>query len=213
MNQPKVEHYRLMIEAGECFMFLQWCQTVMIDFVVLKQGGDDMCRRYSAAFGEKPHPSDFTHARLELGKLDFSQIKDCFAGYWPQICQEKEVADAIERLVLWRNALGHANVQTFRAHLLYTPTDRNWPRLRAVFRCHKCLEYLENCECSNEDVGEPLSLAIKQNTIIEIYKDIELVDLRCFFPVACILNVSYRGVAWPKLGGGYVLQEHQPSDR
>ena len=209
VNHKKVEPYPLIIDAGECFMYLQWCETVMLDFVVLKEGGDDMCRRYSAAFGKGPHPSDFTRARLELGKLDFGDVKDRFVEYWPAVTQQPDVKDAIERVVLWRNALGHVNVQAFRAHLLYTPTERTLRRMEAVFRCHQCLDYLENCVCpEDEDAAEPISLAITRDVIDTIYNDITLVDLRCFYPVAALLDVEYRGVAWPVPGGGYVFKEH-----
>ena len=209
MNQKKVKPYPLLIDAGQCFMYLQWCETVMLDFIVLKEGGDDMCCRYSAAFSKESLPSDFTRARLELGKSDFGDVKERFVKDWPEITQQPEVEDAIERVVLWRNALGHVNVQAFRAHLLYTPTDRTMRKMLSVFRCHNCLEYLETCQCpDDEDRAEPFSLSITHEVIDTIYNDIELVDLLCFYPVASVLNAEYRGVAWPTLGGEYIFREH-----
>ena len=200
-----------MIDAGQCFMYLQWCETVMLDFVVLREGGDDMCRRYSSAFGKGSHPSDFTHARLELGKLDFGPIKDRFVEYWPHVARQSPVKEAIERVVLWRNTLGHANVQPFRAHLLYTPVNGTLRRMQEVFRCHRCLEYWARCQCPTEDQAEPLTLAIDSDSISTVYEDIKMVDLNCFYPVAILLNVDYMGVAWPIPGGGYVGKEHRRS--
>ena len=63
MDALNVQPDRLLIEAGECFMYLQWCETMMRDLVVLKNGDVDMCRRYSEAFGRAPHPSDFSRKR------------------------------------------------------------------------------------------------------------------------------------------------------
>lgn len=117
----KVESEEFLIEAGQCFMYLLWSETVMRDFVALKEGGDDMCRRYSQAFGKTPHPRDFSRLRLELGKLDFSVIKERYLGHWSKWKNSREIRDAIERVVLWHNGLGHANVQPFRGSLLYTP--------------------------------------------------------------------------------------------
>ena len=212
MSSKKVEPYPLIIDAGQCFMYLQWCETTMLDLVVLKEGGEDMRRRYSAAFGKAPHPSDFTRARLELGKLDFGEIKERFVAYWPAVVRQREVEDAIERVVLWRNALGHVNVQAFRAHLLYTPTDRTLRKMQTVFRCGKCLQYWEDCGCPDDrELAEPASIAITEEVIDGIYNDIQMADLHCFYPVACLLNVDYTGVAWPVPGGGYVFKEHHRS--
>ena len=211
MNQKKVEPDPLMIAAGECFMFLQWCETMMLDFVVLKEGGDDMRCRYSAAYGKEPHPSDFTDERLKLGQWDFGQIKERFFVYWPELVQQREVRDAIERVVLWRNALGHVNVQQFRSHLLYTPKDSTWSKMKNFFKCYKCLKYWVSCECHAEDQAVPSTIAITSDYIDTIYNDIQLVDLNCLYRVAKLLNVNYMGVAWPVPGGGFIHMEHRRS--
>ena len=63
MDAKSVEPDELLIDAGECFMFLLWSETVMRDIVVLKEGGEDMRRRYSEAFG-----SDLTPGNSSTGE-------------------------------------------------------------------------------------------------------------------------------------------------
>ena len=161
MDANIVEPEEFLIEAGQCFMFLLWSETVMRDFVVLKEGGEEMRRRYSDAFGKKPHPSDFSRRRLELGRLDFAVIKDRFLRHWPEWKAHREIWDAIERVVIWRNGLGHANVQPFRGHLLYTPNEVSWKRIREYMRCHKCYRYHKDCDCIHEGLAEPYSMIVK----------------------------------------------------
>ncbi len=76
MNARNVESDEFLIAAGECFMYLLWSETAMCDLVVLKEGDEGMRRRYSSAFGQDPHPSDFSRSRLELGIKNFKVIKD-----------------------------------------------------------------------------------------------------------------------------------------
>ena len=195
MNVSEVQPDLLWVKAGECLMYLLWCETVMRDFVVLREGGDDMRRRYSVAFGEESLPSDFTRARLELGISDFRVVKKRFLGHWPELTRETEILDAIERVVLWRNALGHANVQPFRAHLLYTPTKAALDNILTFMKCPDCFVRLADCECPPVAVMDPISLVIDDEMIRTIYRDIRLVDLRCFRDVASALDVEYRGIA------------------
>ena len=54
MNASNAQPDRLLIEASECFMYPNWCETMMRDFVVPKKGGVDMRRRYSEAFCSGP---------------------------------------------------------------------------------------------------------------------------------------------------------------
>ena len=117
-SSRSAEPDRLLIVAGECFMHLLWVETVMRDLMVLREGREDMRRRYSMAFGRESHPSDFSRKRMELGTRDFGFVKEQFLEYWPEWRDDWEVHDAIERVAIWRNALGHANVQPFREFLL-----------------------------------------------------------------------------------------------
>ena len=198
--------------AGECFMILLWSETVMCDLVVLKEGDESMRRRYSGAFGKAPHPRDFSRQRLELGRSDFRVIKDRFLSLWPEWEAYGEIRDAIERVVIWRNVLGHANVQPFRKHLLYTPTEASWRRIREHMRCHQCYKYHKDCDCEQQDRGEPLSIVVRDETLQTIYEDIRTVDVECFYPAAVSIDVAYRGVAWPIEEGEYVLMDHRPSE-
>ena len=208
MDSERVEPEEFLIEAGQCFMFLLWSETTMRDFVVLEKGGEDMRRRYSEAFGKGPHPSDFSSSRLELGKLDFARIKDRYLDHWPKWKDHQEVRDAIERVVIWRNVLGHANVQPFRGFLLYTPTEPSWKRIRNYMKCQQCDRYLKICDCRHEGPAEPRSIIVRQETIRTIYQDIRTVDVECFYPTAISLNVEYRGAAWRAEDGEYRLKEN-----
>ena len=208
MDAKTVEPDELLIGAGECFMFLLWSETVMRDLVVLKEGSEKVRRQYSEAFGKGPHPSDFAKRRLELGRLEFSSIKDRFLCHWPEWKDNREVRDALERVVVWRNGLGHANVQPFRGHLLYTPTEASWKRIRSFMRCGDCYRYLKDCSCPHENLAEPHSVVIRRETLLTIYLDLRTLDERCFYPSARSLDVEYRGVAWPTEDGAYTQIEH-----
>ena len=210
MNVRRIEQDELLLAAGECFMFLLWVETAMCDLVVLKEGDAGMRRRYSRAYGKAPHPSDFTHGRLELGMKDFTEIKGRFLSHWPQWKDQREVWDAIERVVIWRNGLGHANVQPFRAHLLYTPTEASWKRICDYMRCHRCYSYHKDCSCCHENLAEPHSIVVNDDTLQTIYEDIRTVDVECLYPTAVLLNVAYRGVAWPIDKATYMAKEHDP---
>ena len=210
MNYRNVEPDEFLIATGECFMFLLWCETAMRDFVVLKEGDEGMRMRYSSAFGKRPHPSDFSRRRMELGKETFTATKDRFLCHWPQWKDHREVRDAIERVVIWRNGLGHANVQFFRGHLLYTPIEATWKRIRNYVRCHRCSKYYKDCGCSHENFVGPQSIIVKDETLRTIYEDIHILDVECFYPTSISLDVAYRGVAWPTQDGAYMLKEQRP---
>ena len=202
----KVEPHGLLIEAGQCFMFLLWSETVMRDFVVLQEGGEEMRKRYSEAFGKEPHPTDFTYERLKLGESDFSKVKHRYLSHWPQWRNNRSIWDTIERVVFWRNALGHANVQPFREHLLFTP--RSWKTFNNHFKCHLCLQYHKDCNCVFENISNPKSFAIRDETLQSIYADIRAIDISCFHPTSELLNIEYRGVAWPTNSGGYMIKKN-----
>ena len=208
MNGRSVEPEEFLIAAGACFMFLLWTETAMRDLVVLKEGDEGMRRRYSEAFGKYPHPSDFSRKRLELGTKDFAVVKERFLGHWPEWKDNREVRDAIERVVIWRNGLGHANVQPFRGYLLYTPKASSWKRIHDYMRCHLCYRYLKDCGCCHESLAEPHSIVVKDETLRTIYEDIRTVDVECFYRTAVSLDVEYRGVAWPTEDGTFTLKEH-----
>ena len=208
-----IESDEFLAAAGECFMFLLWSETAMRDLVVLKEGDEDMRIRYSRAFGKEPHPRDFSRQRLELGRKDFTLVKNLFLSLWTQWNIDGEIRDAIERVVIWRNVLGHANVQPFRGHLLYTPTEASWRRIHEHMRCHQCYEYHKDCDCEQPERGEPLSITVKDETLQSIYEDIRTVDVECFYPAAISIDVPYRGVAWPTEEGEYVLMDHRPTER
>ena len=210
MNIENVEPDELLATAGECFMFLLWAETTMCDLVLLKESGAEMRRRYSEAYGKAPHPRDFTVARLELGMKGFTVIKDRFLWHWSKKIH-KDVSDAIERVVIWRNALGHANVQPFRGHLLYTPTQASLDRISNYMRCYLCSSYLKDCGCCHEDLAEPRTVLVNDETLRTIYDDIRTVDVECLYSTAVSLNVAYRGIAWPTEEGTYVLKKHDSS--
>ena len=210
-NSLSVEPDNLLTAAGECFMHLLWAETVIRDLVVLQEGGADMRGRYSAAFGKDPHPSDFSKKRMELGTRDFGVVKEQFLAYWPELVDNVEVRDAVERVVIWRNALGHANVQPFREFLLYTPVGSTSRRIQRYMRCHICFKYHKDCQCNREDVADPDSLIIRLRTLRTIYLDIRTVDVSCFYPAAVSMDVAYRGFGWPAETEGYIFMEHIPS--
>ena len=197
MNIKSVEPDGFLSAAGECFMFLLWCETAMCDLVVLKEGGEEMQKCYSNSFGKESLLRDFSRRRLELGVEDFRVIKDRFLCHWPQSESGREIRDAIERVVIWRNALGHANVQHFRGYLLYTPNETAWKRIRKYTRCEKCHRYFGKCGCSQENYAEPHSITVREETLRTIYEDIRAVDIECLYPAAVSLDVAYQGVAWP----------------
>ncbi len=190
-------------------MFLLWAETTMRDLIVLKEGGEEMRMRYSESFGNKTHPADFARSRLEIGKLDFGKVKERFLNEWPDWRNHREVNDAIERIVIWRNALGHANVQPFRGYLLYTPPNKSMRKIDRYTRCDKCYKFHECCNCHREHIAEPYSLVVDTDAIKTIFQDIRTVDIHCLYPTAVYLNVDYRGIAWMQEDRQYLIKENR----
>lgn len=208
MSAKDIRPDEFLVAAGECFMNLLWCETVMRDFVVLGEGGEDLRRRYSEALRRQPHPRDFSRLRMEMGKRDFAAVKDQYLVLWPELRGDPEVVDAIERIVIWRNALGHANVQSFRGSLLYTPRDGAWEKIQSHTRCFQCYQYHKDCDCRLEDIAYPPSIVIREDTLVDIYADIHTADVQCFFPTAKRINIDYRGMAWPMPDGSFLINEN-----
>ena len=184
--------------AGECFMLLRWVESYMRDLVVLQEGGEDMRNRYNEAFGREDHPSDFAQNRLKLGDLTFGEIKNRFLRHWPRWKEDKNVREAIERVVIFRNGFGHAHIQLFRDYLLYTPSKTAWKSINEYTKCHKCLNYHKDCQCSQEDVADPRTLTFRcldREFLINLYEDIRTIDLKCFVDTAKSLNIPHKGIA------------------
>ena len=121
MKNTQIERDEHLISAGECFMFLCWVESTMRDLIVLRDGDDDLRKRYNDAFGCGSHPAEFARNRLNLGKLNFGKIKEIFLCRWSNFRENEAVHASIERAVIFRNGFGHANIQPFRPYLLYTP--------------------------------------------------------------------------------------------
>ena len=66
------------------------------------------------------------------------------------------------------------------------------------------------CDCPNDDVAEPRSMVIREETLQTIYLDIRTVDVSCFYPTAVSLEVAYKGFGWPTETGGYLIKQHYP---
>ncbi len=211
MGNTQVEFDHHLRSAGECFMFLLWVESYMRDLVVLQEGGEDMRNRYNEAFGRKNHPSDFAQNRLKLSDLTFGKIKNRFLCHWPQWKEDKNVHEAIERIVIFRNGFGHAHVQPFRDYLLYTPNKNTWKSINEYTKCHKCLNYHKDCQCSQEDIADPRTLifhCLDREFLINLYGDIRTIDLKCFVNTAKSLNIAYQGIAWPEESGYEIGQNH-----
>ena len=188
----KIESDQLLVDAGECFMFLLWVESVLVDLLVLAEGDRDLRNRYNA---KGPHPIEFSQRRFELKALDISEITRMFLDRWPQWKDDQEVYHSLHRISLWRNAFGHAQVQPFREYLLYHP--KRWERIEEHMRCGSCYKFLKDCECpSASDLSDPPCLKLDEDTIVSVYLDIRQVDRCCFFPTAVKLDVKYRGIAW-----------------
>ena len=209
----KGEADKHLIAAGECFMFLCWIESNMRDFLVLEEGGEDMRSEYNKAFGRENHPPDFASKRLELSKGSFNKIKDQFLCKWPQWKERSDVHDSIERAVIFRNGFGHANVQSFRPFLLYTPNEKSWELINKYMRCPKCLQYYQSCQCPKKDLAEPPTLVFKcleKSFLTMFYEDIKTIDFECFVPTARLLDVCYQGGSWPT-ENRYVIGKNRSS--
>ena len=208
MNKPtKVEPDNHLRSAGECFMFLSWVQSTMCDLLALHGLGVETRKRYNAAYrGGQSWPSDFSTRRLELNQKNFGELKDKFLRTWPRCRGPSDVREALERAVIYRNGIAHAQVQPFRDYLLYTPNPTSWTKIREYTRCDRCREFHKDCNCSRPDQSSPPSLIFRfldRGFVISLYADIATVDTRCFAPTAQSMRVAYKGIAWPDGSGGY----------
>ena len=213
MQPSRVETDSHLQSAGECFMFLCWVESAMRDFLVLSEGGGEMRRRYNEAYGSTNHPPEFAQKRLELGQLTFGVVKKRFLCSWPEWKENTDIHEALERVVIYRNGFGHAQVQPFRDYLLYTPAETSLEAIRSFTRCSACLLRLNDCKCERHDAAEPLTLVfpcLDEGFLGQLYGDIRRVDQECFLSTAKKLDIAYKGVAWPE-GKSYTLAEHRPA--
>ena len=197
MTKISVEVDHLLLEAGQCFMYLLWVESTMCALMALREGGQAMVDRYNKAYGTASHPSEFSTRRLELKSLTFSKIRDRFFYLWPQWKRTSAVRESIERAVILRNAFSHAQVQPFRNYLLYNPTS--WDSINRHMKCGICSNYLGDCDCSKVDLSEPRCLKLDLMVVDGAYKDIKAIDCDCLFPTSVDMGVEYRGIAWPNV--------------
>ena len=200
-----------LIAAGECFMFLSWVQSAMCDLLALEALSPESRARYNAAHeANAPWPRDFSTERLTLSKESFGTLKGRFLDTWPQ-WRTHNVHASIERVVLLRNAIGHAQVQPHRSYLLYVPEDGKWDALEEYFRCERCLQPLKVCTCEH-GFPKALYLPCQESWFVQsLYGDIRSVDMECLLPTAKLLGVEYRGCGWPTANGNYMVSRHCPS--
>ena len=196
-------------EIGECFMYLCWVESIMRDFVTLKEGGKVMRQQYrTAVLSKQDHPSDFACKRLELSDMSFRVIKDKFLSEWSEWNNDHNIHESIERAVIYRNGIGHAHIQLNRNFLLYTPftiTPRDkgknkvWEAIDEYIKCSECRDFYKNCVCVKNNLAKPRTLTFPlDNTFIcQIYEDIKIIDLYCFTPTAKSLDVPHQNLGWP----------------
>ena len=208
---PSVQTDRHLIFAGECFMYLSWVQSAMCDLLALEALGPESRARYNAARkANDPWPRDFSNERLTLSKESFGGLKNRFLDTWPQ-WHAHAVHDAIERVVLLRNAIGHAQIQLNRPYLLYVPEDGRWPVLETYFTCGRCGLRLNSCTCEHA-TPKALRLPCQEPWfVLTLYGDIQSVDTECLLPTAKLLAVEYQGCAWPDASGNYSITRHRPN--
>ena len=210
MQTKRIRPDEHLIFAGECFMYLCWVESTMRDFVVLREGDEDMRRRYNEAHGKENHPPDFARKRLELGCLDFGDLKERFLRLWPKWKESHNIHGAIECAVIYRNGFGHAQVQPFRQYLLYTPNKYSLKKINNYMTCPNCTKLDKDCMCEQDNRAEPYTLMFKcldDKFRANFYGNIKIIDLYCFTPTAKLLDVAYQGVAWPQ-GNEYVIGGH-----
>lgn len=80
-------------------------------------------------------------------------------------------------------------------------------------RCADCFQYYKDCTCQPEDLADPPSILIREETLQAIYDDIRAADIECFFPVAIHMNIEYRGIAWPMPDGEFLVMENHALSR
>lgn len=205
----EVEHDNHLRSAGECFMFLSWVQSTMCDLLALHNLGPKTKKRYNAAHGAGGSwPSDFSTLRLELNGRNFGSLKDEFLQMWPRWRGPSAVREALERAVIYRNGIAHAQVQPFRDYLLYTPNKSSWKKIREYTRCHQCQKFHKDCDCCKPNQASPPSLIFRfldRSFVTGLYMDVQTIDAKCFAPTAKAMGVAYQGIAWPDARGGYRL--------
>ena len=210
----KVQSDSNLQRAGECFMFLLWVESTMIDFLTLEAGDSVMRNGYNSAYRSgSAFPKDFATSRLELSRKTFEEVKGIFLKKWPQWKNDGEVHSAIERMVIFRNAIGHAQVQPFRPYLLYTPHGQKaLDRIYTYMHCAGCGQLLKNCGCKKkEDLASPRTMKLSfsdRKFVAGLYGDIRTVDGKCFFSTSKLLNVAYQGIAWPLPNGKFHLRRN-----
>ena len=164
--------------------------------------------------GPAPFPSEFANQRLQLSKDSFGTTKNLFFERWPQWCDDQHVRGALERSVIFRNAIGHSQVQPFRNYLLYTPSrEWEWRRINDYMHCGKCREPLKNCNCEQLNLASPRTLTLRcldGDFIRGLYGDIRTVDSQRFLRTAKLMDVAYRGIGWPTGRGGYEQARFDP---
>lgn len=181
---------------GGCFLLLLWVESTMRDFVTLSEGGDDMRRRYNGMRGTGKLPRDFSRRRLELGRHSFGRIKNKFLDIWPDCTNQPHLREAIERAVIARNAIGHAQIDFGRAYLLYTPTITAWEVINRYTRCAKCEKLHGNCQCVDPDIADPLTLKLNPEYLGKVCLDAETIDRDSFLPTAKRLGIAYHPLPW-----------------
>ena len=209
-RDPSVQTDQHMIAAGECFVFLLWVQSAMCDLLALEALSPESRARYNAAHkANAPWPRDFSIKRLELSEESFGTLKGWFLDKWPE-WREHDVHASIERVLLLRNAIGHAQVQPLRPYLLHVPKDKRWAKLEKYFTCGRCGLPLKTCACEH---GFPKALRFpcQEPWFLEsLYGDIRSVDEECLLPTAVHLAVAYQGCAWPTEDGNHTVTRHCP---
>ena len=121
-------------------MFLLWVHSTMLDLLALSDSGASVRGEYSRAVlseGPTPFPPEFANQRLQLSKGSFGATKNQFLERWPQWREDQHVRGALERTVIFRNAIGHSQVQPFRNYLpRLHDVHPDWSRVRTPSKDH-----------------------------------------------------------------------------
>ena len=187
-------------------MYLLWVESTMCDLIVLMEGDEEMRQRYNAAYGEAPHPPEFIIERMKMTVHSFGKIREKFFKIWPRWENCPIIGEAVERVVIYRNAFGHAQVQPHRGYLLYSPA--NWDAINKYCYCGNCSKRHSDCDCPKVNSFEPRCLKLDLRTVCRTYDDIKTIDQDCFCPTAVDMGIQYRGIAWPTGNGGFLIAEN-----
>ena len=193
-------------------MFLCWIESQIRDFLALEECGKDVQLKYNKAYGKDKHPREFSKKRLELGKQSFNDIKKKFLIKWPEFGEEKEIRESLERIVIYRNGFAHAQIQSFREFLLYTPNKSALGAIKKYMKCPKCSLPLINCKCEHAEQTEPLTIVFRcldERFISELDYDLQIVDQKCLYVLAKQMDIPYIGIAW-QTKDGYNLCKFLP---